>query len=69
MALRADFIKDEKKETINLGEEIKLKKFSAMLKETAVYLGERRWPADISRLFSTINVWYESSFGSCFNYI
>ncbi len=58
MALRADFIKDEKKETINLGEEIKLKKFSAMLKETAVYLGERRWPADISRLFSTINVWY-----------
>lgn len=57
MALRADFIKDEKKETINLGEEIKLKKFSAMLKETAVYLGERQWPHVNLSTYYTARAW------------
>lgn len=58
MALRVDFTKEEKKEKTNLDDDIKLKKFSVMLKETAVYLGNRQWPlADISSLHSTINVW------------
>lgn len=58
MALRTDFTKEKENEPTNLGEEIKLKKFSIMLKETAVYLGDRQWPlADISRLYSTKDVW------------
>lgn len=58
MALRVDFTKEEKKEKTNLDDDIKLKKFSVMLKETAVYLGDRQWPlADISSVYSTKNVW------------